>query len=80
MLADVDSGQTVFVHVKELLDHIENFRLEEWDLDLALQGLMTAFEALSAMSGDEAAVLSEKTLQRIALLSPAYALKINGLH
>lgn len=80
LLTDVDQSGLAHAHVEELLDNIKEFRLEQWEPDLALRGFRTAYEALMAEGGDEAVDLAKKTLQRIGRLNPAAALKINGLN
>ncbi|CCO24151.1 type VI secretion system protein TssA [Maridesulfovibrio hydrothermalis] len=80
LLSDVGQSALAHVHVEEVLGQIKKFGLEEWAPDLALNGLMTVYEALISEGGDEAVVLAEKTLQRISRIGPAEALKINGFN
>ena len=68
------------VHAVELLEHIESSGLAEWEPELALDGLRTAYEAVVAEGGPDSAVKSIEILQRISRLSPVEALKINGVN
>lgn len=79
LLSDVDQGGLARAHVEEVLEHIKEFRLEQWEPDLALSGYTAAYESLSAEEDDDAQALAKKTLQRIGRINPAAALKINGL-
>lgn len=79
LLTEVDQGGLARAHVEEVLEHIEDFRLEQWEPDLALNGYTAAYEALTAEEGEDAQALAKKTLQRIGRINPAAALKINGL-
>ncbi|MGL1862960.1 MAG: type VI secretion system protein TssA [Pseudodesulfovibrio sp.] len=80
LLTDVNQSSLARAHVEEILEHIKEFRLEQWEPDLALSGFNTAYEALTAEGGEEASALAQKTLQRIGRINPALALKINGLN
>ena len=79
LLTDVSQGGLARAHVEEVLEHVKEFRLEEWEPDLALSGYSAAYEALVAEGGEDAEALAKKTLQRIGRINPAAALKINGL-
>lgn len=79
LLTEVDQGALAHAHVEEVLEHIREYRLEQWEPGLALSGLRAAYDALTAEGGEEAAALARKTLQRIGRINPAAALKINGL-
>ncbi len=61
-------------HLDLILQDIEAYRLEEWDPDLALQGLKTAFLALNAGKGKED---SQAIITRIARLNPFEALQLS---
>lgn len=68
------------VHSAGLLQHIENFGLEKWEPELALSGLLAAYEALVAEGGQDSAEKATDVLKRIGRLCPAAALKINGFN
>jgi len=80
LLTDVDQSALARAHVEEILENIKEYRLEQWEPELALDGLRTAYESLRTEGGDDAAALAGKTLQRIGRINPAAALKINGLN
>ncbi|WP_027722045.1 type VI secretion system protein TssA [Maridesulfovibrio zosterae] len=80
ILTDMNQSGLAHVHVMEVLDHIEHFNLENWEPDLALNGLKAVYEALIAEGSEDSAALAVKTLQRLGRISPADALKINGLN
>ncbi|MFW5501436.1 MULTISPECIES: type VI secretion system protein TssA [unclassified Maridesulfovibrio] len=68
------------VHAIELLEQIENSGLAEWEPELALTGLRAAYEAVVAEGGPDSAAKSIEILQRISMLSPVEALKLNGVN
>ncbi|WP_031482696.1 type VI secretion system protein TssA [Maridesulfovibrio frigidus] len=80
LLTDVDQSGLAHAHADEVIEHIKKFRLDKWDPELALRGLMTVYEALIAEGGDEAALLAKDTLKQICRINPAEALKIDGLN
>ena len=68
------------VHAAGLLEHIDSFGLEQWEPELALSGLLAAYEAVVAEGGPDSAAKSVEILQRISRLSPVEGLKINGVN
>lgn len=60
------------------LEDITAFRLEEWDPNLALQGLQLAFEACDALGKEEDKARAHEMLLRVGKLNPAEAMRISG--
>jgi len=62
-------------HLDDLLRQMEEFNLERWDPDLALQGLKVVYQGLSLSADDQSR--ARPVLDRISRISPAEALKVS---
>ncbi|WP_415719369.1 type VI secretion system protein TssA [Maridesulfovibrio sp.] len=65
-------------HALELLEQIEKSGLEQWEPELALSGMLVAYEAVVAEGSADSTAKSVEILQRISRISPVDALKISG--
>jgi type VI secretion system protein VasJ len=63
-------------HLEEILQYIETYRLGEWDPDLALKGLKIVWVGFDALSDQESKSKASDTLNRIAKLDPAEAIRL----
>ncbi len=74
----LDIGQTTLArpHLQEILNQIDEVKLEEWDPDLALSALLVVHRGLDDEDDDRSRVAAGQTLDRIARIHPAAALKI----
>jgi type VI secretion system protein VasJ len=65
-------------NVDELLRLIDEYRLEKWDPDTALQGFLAAFESLRDETDEEAKAQARLALMRMARINPAAAMRLDG--
>lgn len=65
-------------NVEELLDLISQYKLEQWEPDTALRGLLAAYDVLSLDSTDEGKGRTRQVLSRIARINPAAAMRLSG--
>lgn len=63
-------------HLDRILEAIDAYRLEEWDPELALQGLTAAWKGYSALNLNEHKEKSALLLNRIAGLNPVEAIRM----
>ena len=75
ILMRAPSSGLVRPHLELILKDIDEFRLEEWDPGLALEGLQTVFRGLNAGKGKEE---SQAILPRIARLDAFEALQLGS--
>jgi len=65
--------------IEQILSDLDEHKLDDFDPDLALSGLLTARQALAA-AGDEAAkARGREVLSRIMRLNPAEGLRLSGV-
>ena len=64
-------------HCLEILEKIETHRLEEWDEDLAVKGMLTVWKQFSTRSEEMYAAKAKDILNRIASLDPAAAMTVS---
>jgi len=63
-------------HLEQIIQDISLYRLEEWDPQLALQGLKIVWTGLNAQADPTSQSKAVDTLSRIARLNPVEALRI----
>ena len=61
-------------HLEDLRHTIDEYRLEDWDPDLALSALIMVWKGFSVHPAEESKRISTEALNRIAKLSPKQAL------
>ena len=64
-------------HIEQILEDIERYQLETWDPQLALKGLKVAWTGFNSFSDKSFKHNAAQTLNRIAKLDPAEALRLN---
>jgi len=64
-------------HIEQILEDIERYQLETWDPQLALKGLKVAWTGFNSFSDKSFKQNAVQTLNRIAKLDPAEALRLN---
>jgi type VI secretion system protein VasJ len=64
-------------HLEQILQDIEKYQLETWDPKLALKGLKVAWTGFSSLSDKAFKHNAAETLNRIAKLDPAEALRLS---
>ncbi len=72
------TGKKAFLavpHLEQILEDIENYKLEQWDPELALKGLKIAFIGFDSQSDEELKSKAKEMLNRIAKINPAEALR-----
>lgn len=65
-------------NVDELLGLIDQYKLEQWEPDTALRGLLAAYEVLSLDTTDEGKGRARLVLARVARVNPAAAMRVSG--
>lgn len=80
LLTGMRQGALARAHVEQILETIQQHRLEEWEPELALSGFTAAHDALVAEGGEEALALAKSTLQRIGRVNPVAALRMNQVN
>ncbi|WP_243358685.1 type VI secretion system protein TssA [Fundidesulfovibrio terrae] len=65
-------------NIDELLGLIDQYRLEQWEPDTALRGLLAAYDVLSLDGDNEGKVRTRQVLSRIARINPAAAMRVSG--
>ncbi len=76
ILMNAKKPQLALPHLEVILQDIEEFGLEEWDPNLALKGLKMAWLGFDAHPDKEVKGRGLETLDRIAKLDPAEALRM----
>ncbi len=65
-------------HLEHILSDIENYKLEKWDPDIALNGYKTVLAVLKTQKDDDAKSKAKDILGKIAKLDAVEAFKIKG--
>lgn len=65
-------------NVDELLGLVDQYRLEQWEPDTALRGLLAAYEVLSLDTSEEGKARARQVLSRVARVNPAAAMRVSG--
>jgi type VI secretion system protein VasJ len=77
ILLDSKNKDMTLPHIEQILEDIESYRLETWDPQLALKGLKVAWTGFNSFSDKSFKHNATQTLNRIAKLDPAEALRLN---
>ena len=77
VLLGVKKTQLALPHLEQILSDIDAFRLEQWDPQLALEGLVAALQAFSLQTTNDYKARSADLLARIAALDPVEALRLS---
>jgi type VI secretion system protein VasJ len=64
-------------HIEQILEDIDRYQLETWDPKLAMKGLKVAWTGFNSFSDKSFKHNAAQTLNRIAKLDPAEALRLN---
>ena len=78
LLLDAKKHSAALPHLEQLLQEIDDFRLEAWDPGLALEGLIAVWQGFDAQSAAEYKSRALGILQRIARIDPVAALRLSG--
>lgn len=65
-------------NIDELLELVERYKLEQWEPDTALRGLLAAYDVLSMDASDEGKAKTRQVLSRVARINPAAAMRVSG--
>jgi type VI secretion system protein VasJ len=65
-------------HFEQILHDIDLYRLEEWDPDLAMEGLKLVWTGFNAQKGKAFKSEAAGVLDRIARLDPAEGLRLGS--
>jgi type VI secretion system protein VasJ len=76
LLAQAGRADLARPNVEEALRLIDAYKLEEWEPDTALRGLTACYAAVRGDPAEEARILADKMLMRVARLSPAAAMRL----
>ena len=77
ILLDSKNKKMALPHIEQVLNDIEKYRLETWDPELALKGLKVVWTGFRSLSDKAFEHNAAETLNRIAKLDPAEALRLN---
>jgi type VI secretion system protein VasJ len=75
LLLQVKQPRLAMPHLKELLQTLEVYRLEQWEPDLAVEVLSTVLTGLRLQTGQSDESLQETVLNRIMTLDPVKAME-----
>jgi len=75
LLLQVKQPRLAAPHLKDLLQTLEMYRLEQWEPDLAVEVLSTALTGLRLQTGQSDESLQETVLNRITTLDPVRAME-----
>ena len=78
ILIDGKKGFLALPHLDQILHNIDNYRLEDWEPELALRALKTAWLVLKNQTDPEIKKRAEDTLARIARLDATEAVRLKG--
>ncbi len=76
ILVEAKKARLAVPHLEKILKDIDSFHLEEWEPELALDGLRVAWAGFNAAADESYGKRIEEILDRIALLNPAEALRL----
>ena len=71
-------GREALPHLEKVVCDIDAFKLEQWDPDLALEGLVLAWKGFSSEGGKIHQERTDELLNRIANLDPAQAMRLGS--
>jgi type VI secretion system protein VasJ len=63
-------------HLEVILEIIDNYKLEDWDPELALKGLKMVFQGYNAHSDKAIKQQSEQILKQIGKIHPVEAFRL----
>lgn len=69
--------QVAVPHIDQIIADIDNYHLERWDPDMALKGLVLAWNGFHTISDNRSGERADEVLQRISRLDPAEALRLS---
>lgn len=78
MLSQSGRADLAGPNIEELLDLIGQYKLELWEPDTALRGLLAAYDVLSVDGSDQGKAQLHQVLSRIARINPAAAMRVSG--
>ena len=79
LLFDMGRGGPAMPHAEEIIRQADLFRLDEWDPELAVNSLMTAYRIIVEGDDEKMRQQAGNILDRIARLSPGAALSLAGV-
>lgn len=78
MLSQSGRADLAGPNIEELLDLVGQYKLELWEPDTALRGLLAAYDVLSVDGSDQGKAQMHQVLSRIARINPAAAMRVSG--
>ena len=75
-LVNSKKARVALPHISEILKDIERYNLDNWDPDLALKALAEIYKGLKAQKDEISREQAVKTLDHMARLNPAAALRL----
>ena len=79
LLIEAKKARLVVPHLEKILEEIDRFDLENWEPELALDGLRMVWLGFSELADENYQQRIDEALDRIAGLNPAAALSLAGL-
>lgn len=76
VLLTSNNSRLALPHLEEALRDIEAFRLDEWDPELALRGLVAVWSGLALQADEASKAKAESVLDRIIKIDAATALRL----
>jgi len=78
MLSQSGRADLAGPNIEELLDLVGQYKLELWEPDTALRGLLAAYDVLTVDASEEGKAQLHQVLSRIARINPAAAMRVSG--
>jgi len=75
LLLQVKQPRLAAPHLKELLQTLDTYRMEQWEPDLAVEALSTVLTGLRLQTGQSDESMQETVLNRITTLDPVRAME-----
>lgn len=76
LLVNSRKARAALPHLSEILNDIKKYNLDNWDPDLALKALVEIYKGLRAQKDEISREQAVKTLDHMARLNPAVALRL----
>ncbi len=78
LLVGAKAERTALPYLEDILRDVDQYHLEGWDPDLAIQALIGAYTGYKSQKGDEFKGKVVELLDRVAGLNPAQAIQLGG--
>jgi type VI secretion system protein VasJ len=76
LLVSGKKEKTALPHVRKIMEDVDKFGLEQWDPNLALEGLKAVLSAVRGQKDEPSVKLTIEIMSRISALNPGEALRL----